>query len=456
MKDMSTNGERSIPSGWLRFGLSQRSDGLRWISSATFLLIVAVAAPQFYCQDSAAGGQNTADVSSPAETPSVPVMAGGDTSSTTRLSDGTQPRMRRTRRRLRMRGQKVELSDQEQRQLQIRVAPVARQSVRPQLSATGKVLAPLDRRAVVSYLYPARVAEVHFRLGDHVVRGQTLVILESEEIRNALAEYARLLADSKLTRINLDREKRLYDRGVGAYRNLAAAEAESVHSGLNLKAAQKKLVTLGFDRSRIKSLDGAETMDARIELRAPFSGTVVEMQAVPGGMIDQSNDLATIVDLCLLWIHADVYERDISRIKIGQPVRIRVPAYPGREFKGRVGYISELLNEETRTVTVRTEVDNRDQRLKPGMFAGILIQTGSAQRSVVVPEMALLDEEGQKIVFVKEGTAYAPRMVQTGARQGDQREIVNGLEPGEEIVTQGSFLLKSKLYGHLLEGAGAH
>jgi Cu(I)/Ag(I) efflux system membrane fusion protein len=155
-------------------------------------------------------------------------------------------------------------------------------------------------------------------------------------------------------------------------------------------------------------------------------------------------------------VDADLYEKDIAKIRDGQHVGASVPAYPGENFMGKICYISDVLNEETRTITVRTEMENRDYKLKPGMFADIHIYLNHATDVLVVPEEAILDDKDAKLVFVKGDNKFFLHIVETGAKENNYVEILKGLEEGDMVVTDGNFQLKSKMYEEILKKGQVH
>jgi cobalt-zinc-cadmium efflux system membrane fusion protein len=132
-------------------------------------------------------------------------------------------------------------------------------------------------------------------------------------------------------------------------------------------------------------------------------------------------------------------------VRLGQDAEVSVPAYPGEVFKGRISYISDILNEETRTISVRTEVGNPEAKLKPGMFADVTLDVAEEARALVVPQEAILDDAGESIVFVPAVGGFEPRVVKIGLRDNGWVQILEGLREGEEVVTAGGFQLKSKL-----------
>ena len=162
------------------------------------------------------------------------------------------------------------------------------------------------------------------------------------------------------------------------------------------------------------------------------------------------------MDPAVLCIDADIYEKDIAKIRNGQEVEVSVPAYPRETFRGKISYISDVLNEETRTITVRTEVENKSFKLKPGMFADIKIYLNNQEKALVLPEEAILEDKGDKIVFIKKEGTYYPQVVEVGAIEEGHVEILSGVQEGDEVVTVGNYQLKSKLYDEILKKAGIH
>ena len=189
---------------------------------------------------------------------------------------------------------------------------------------------------------------------------------------------------------------------------------------------------------------------------AGIPGRIVDNTMSLGTMVDQSTEIMTILDSRLVCVDANIYERDIAKIRKGQEVDVTVPAYPGLVFKGKIQYIGDILNPETRTITVRTEVENADFNLKAGMFASLRILLGHQAKALTVPQTAVLDDGDLKIVFVKKDAQFFPREITVGSKMDGLIEVLSGLAEGEEVVTTGSFQLKSKLYDEILKKAGVH
>ena len=358
--------------------------------------------------------------------------------------------------RLRAAAESLRLTEEEIKTVEIETEPVSFRPMISNLQATGKIQAHQFRKAIVSYPFPARIAQIHVRPGDWVNPGQPLVTLQSEAVGEAKAEYFKTLADYELAINNHEREKRLYDRGAGAGKNLQAAEAELKVADAARNAAEKKLHILGFTEEQVRAAETVHEINPLITLFAPIAGNIVENRAVIGGMVDQTTEILTILDPRLLCVDADIYERDISKVRLGQRVDVSVPAFPELTFKGTLKYVGDVLREETRTVTVRTEVENENRRLKPGMFASLNIVLEERSRALVVPAGAVLDDGAERIVFVRRGDEFLRRVVVTKAKVDGYLEIVSGVAEGEDVVTKGSFQLKSKLYDEVLKAAEIH
>ncbi len=350
----------------------------------------------------------------------------------------------------------IRLNERESAAVEFETAAVSYRTMSSGLQVTGKVFAHQMRKAIVSYPFPARIASIHVRPGDWVEPGRPLVTLQSEAVGEAKAEYFKALADLELARSNHERETRLFERGAGAGKNLQAAEAELKVAAAVLNAAEKKLHLLGFTEDMVRKAGETHEINPLITLFAPIAGTVIENILVVGAMVDQATEIMTLLDPRTLCVDADVYERDIAKVRKGQEVFVTVPAFPGLEFRGQVQYIGDVLKEETRTITVRTEVENREFQLKPGMFASLRIVLGEQSRALAVPATAVLDDGREKILFVKKDGAFHPRVVSLGARVDGYVEVVEGVAEGDQVVTSGGYQLKSKLYDEIVKAAGIH
>jgi len=350
----------------------------------------------------------------------------------------------------------IEFSEEEQSVIEIQTVKAEYMPLKSKLTAMGKVLEHPYRKAIVSYPFAARISQIHVRIGDWVKRGQKLITLQSEEVGNAKSDFYKAQADHELARVNYERQKRLFDRGVGAQKDYLSAESDFKIAEANLNATEKKLHVLGFNEEEVRAIADTHQINPIIVLYAPITGKITINNAVLGAMIDQETEILTIMDPTILCIDAEIYEKDIAKIKEKQKVEVGVPAYPGDKFYAEICFIGDVLNEDTRTITVRSEVNNSDFKLKPGMFADIRILLNHQSEALVLPEEAILDDGDNSIVFLKKAGKYYPQVVTLGAREDSHNEILSGIHEGDEIVTTGNYQLKSKLYDEILKKGQVH
>ena len=183
-------------------------------------------------------------------------------------------------------------------------------------------------------------------------------------------------------------------------------------------------------------------------ISAPFSGVVTKVDAAPGQVVDSEDQLFSVADLSRVWVQAEVYEKDLGRVQVGQRAIVRVETYPDEEFTGRVTYISDVLDPQTRTARVRCEVANPGTRLKVDMFATVHVPTKFNRIAVAIPQAAIQQVEESTVVFVRKSeTEFEARQVEVGNTVSGLVEIVSGLSEGEPVVIEGAFHLKSIIAG---------
>ena len=332
-----------------------------------------------------------------------------------------------------------------------------------EVTATGKVQAPEDRTAVIGPVNEGRIVKLYAGQGSRVRKGQRLAELESADIDQAEADYLKALADVenarrsaaaeiKLAQQTYDRTKALYEKTVVPGKNLqsaerdlevakATAESNIASTKAALVAARRHLLILGLTDPAIDALGTKAGLAATFALNSPIDGTVVERNATIGATVGPDANVFKIIDTSRVWVDANVFEKDLSRVRVGQGVKLSVTAFPGTTFSGRVIFINTVVDPDSRTVKVRTEVPNPDGRLKPEMFANIEIVTDVKGAAISIPQSAVLDDNGKNIVFVADGNTYTQRQVQLGIKNGDRVEIIDGLNSGDKVVTKGNYLL---------------
>jgi cobalt-zinc-cadmium efflux system membrane fusion protein len=327
----------------------------------------------------------------------------------------------------------------------LKIEEVSLKSLKSILQAPGKIQFNENKLAHVGSRVPGKIDEVIANLGDKVKEDDRLAVIDSTELGTAQSEYlkakANLLAEEK----SYQRAKKLLEGKAISLGEYQKREAEYLNVRAEFKAAEDRLHLLGLNEEEVKRIGSEHIIKSKVAVRAPFSGTVVERHATLGEVIEPATNLFTVADLSTLWAIADVPEKDIPQVKTGLPVEVRVSPYPDDVFKGIVTYIGDQIDPSTRTVRVRTEVDNSLGKLKPEMFATVFITTDFVADVLAIPGEAVQTDGNKKIVFVDKGNGgFEKREVSLGRQVDSFYQVLDGIKPGEKIVTKGSFLLKSE------------
>ena len=338
----------------------------------------------------------------------------------------------------------VTMTAEAQKQNGVVVAPAAKLRLSGVISATGKVEVNADRIAHVSPRIPGKIVTVTASLGDSVGAGQTLATLDSVELGEALSRYRQSKTKLALAQSNMERVKALVEKKIAARKDILQAETDYKTTQTELHTDEERLSLYGVSRSDLRGDDHNKPL---LPVRSPIGGVITEKHAIVGELADPSRSLYTVADLSSVWVMVDINEKDLARVHKGQAATVAVGAFPDLKLKGRITYIADLVNESTRTVKARIEVANPGRKLKPEMFATVeLSLPADAPPVVAIPEDALQDLDGNKVVFVTEKDAeFAARQVQAGRATGGMIEIVAGLKEGERYAVKGAFILKSEL-----------
>ncbi len=261
--------------------------------------------------------------------------------------------------------------------------------------------------------------------GQQIQKGQPLFTLYSPELLNTAQEYLLALKtrDQVQTSVIADARER----------------ADQL-----VASARQRLALWELPAEEIRALEEKRQAPELVTFRSPVAGVVVEKQALKGLHVMPGQSLYRVADLSVVWVEADLYERELSAVRVGAPATVTVDAYPGQRFTGRVIYVYPYLDEKTRTNRARFEFANHRGRLKPGMYATVELQ-GAGGTAFTVPTNAVLDSGQEQVVFVAQGEGmFEPRKVKVGRRAGDAIEILEGLKEGEQVATGATFFLDSE------------
>jgi cobalt-zinc-cadmium efflux system membrane fusion protein len=300
----------------------------------------------------------------------------------------------------------------------------------PQLRATGTVTPDISRNVPVISVATGRVVEIAARLGDTVKKGQLLLRVQSADVSSAFSDYQKALADEQLTRTQLERAQLLYDKGAFSLNDLQVAQDTDAKAKVDVKTAAEKLRVLGST-----NLDQPSGI---VEIRAPVSGVITDQQVTNAAGVAGlgAPNPFTISDLTYVWILCDVYENDLSSVRLGENADIRLNAYPDKNFSGVISNVGPVLDPNMRTAKVRLEVRNPGL-MRPGMFVTATFHGKTRERRAAVPATAILHLHDRDWVYVPTKDRKFRRTEVTGGGMlpGNMQEIVAGLAPGDQVVT---------------------
>ncbi len=300
--------------------------------------------------------------------------------------------------------------------LGVRTALVGEGALEVTVRASARVEADERAQVVVAPRFEGWIERLHVSaVGDKVRKGQALFTAYSPELQSA------------------GEELRIAER--------LARDSEGNDAVANESARRLAEAT----RGRLRNLQVADQTSSRQTFYAPANGIVLEKPAIQGARFAAGEALFRIADLSRVWVIADVYERDLARVRVGQPAHVTLDAFPGRRFDAKVAYRYPTLNAATRSVPVRLELDNRAGLLQPGMFAQVELDVGGSAPRTTVPASAVIDDGQRQLVLLAlaEGR-FQPRAVRLGERGGEVVEVLEGVKPGDRVVVSANFLIDSE------------
>ncbi len=306
----------------------------------------------------------------------------------------------------------------------IKVEPVQSKSVAVPLMLTGKVGFNERRVADITSRVSGRIEKVNVFTNDRVSQNTVLLQLYSQEFLAMQTEF--LQTSERWNRVQQSAEDK--------------ATAKAIY-----ESARRKLGLIGVDDEELREMESSRILKPFLMVRAPFSGTILESKVHQGAFVQMGTELFEFADLSTVWVLADIYEKDLPQVHAGMKAHVEVTAYPD-SFAGTISTIYSVLDEKTRTVKARVEVQNRGGKLKPEMFCNVMIQTQFGKETIKIPASALLGETEKHFVFIAvNDTTFEKRDIRTGVETRDFAEVLDGLLIGEKLVVKGGFFLKSEL-----------
>lgn len=338
------------------------------------------------------------------------------------------------------------------------VEPVVSKTFREELVTEGKIAIDEDRATSVFSPYSGRAIRLLAAPGDWVVAGQPLIVLEANETVQAQNDFivASTLANKAKSRVDLAEivERRL--RNLFEMKAVALRELQQVQADLTvaqndlqgaktvLEAARNRLRIVGKTDSEIEALQSDGTISSDMTLFAPLNGTVVQRKIGPGQYVSSgsSEPLFIVGDLSTIWLVAFIRESDAGKVKVGQPITFSVMAHPGRSFTAKVDYVAPSIDPNSRRRLVRATVPNPDGALAPEMFATVKISVSEESATAAIPREAIIYEDSSARVWVvNDDSSIKLRSVKLGYSDGRLVQILEGVEPGQKIISKGSLFV---------------
>ncbi len=340
------------------------------------------------------------------------------------------------------------------------------QSEPDQLQFPGKIVLPDNESWHVGVLSTGRIERVYANLGDFVHKGQVLARMHSHDVHEAKATYAmgvaekgRLQAAASLAQINYDRMQRLFVLRAASVEQVEQSRQELVNAKTALENGQIDVVRSKTHLEENLGIPADLPADANpataelIPIIAPASGYVLQKSATPGTTVGPATDIFVLGNTSHLWMLASVGQEQVSRLNVGQLASITLPGIPGEHFLGRITNLGQEFDPTTRRLQVRIDLDRAKEILRPEMLATAEISVGETHPLVLVAPDAIQQVNGQDVVFVRKAAdRFVLRPVRVGDTINGKVALLDGVHSGEEVVTQGSFLLKSQLLKTSMQG----
>lgn len=329
-----------------------------------------------------------------------------------------------------------------------KVAAVTQTELASVQEIAGRIEANERKVTRIGAVVTGRVTEVLAEAGDRVKSGQVLARVASPELTSAQLAYMRASATATLAERSVERARQLIAADVIGSAELQRRESEVQIARAELRAAGDQLKLMGLSGDALTRLRGQGSVAPAVAIAASSAGIVIERQVSQGQVAQPGDPLFTVADLSNVWVVGALPEQMARSVQVGQDVQVDVPALgltvEDPPITGKIIYVGDTVSTQTRTVAIRTQVDNKDLALKPQMLASMRIQ-GAVEKVLAIPAVAVVRENDKDHVYVKKAeNHYRLTPVDLGATSGGQRPVLKGLSEGAEIVVEGAFHLNNE------------
>ena len=333
----------------------------------------------------------------------------------------------------------------------LKIAAVGQASFAVQRSAVGNIDFNQNMLVQVFTPNPGRIIATHANVGDRVQKGQLLFTVDSPDLVQATSNLIQAAGVLALQNANLKRLTETLRGGGGAQKDVDQAKSDQQTAEGNLRAARNAARIFGKTEEVMDQIISERKADSVLIVRSPITGQVTQRTAAPGLYVQPGNAPApfTVADTSTMWMLANVVESDAPLFRVGQPIQVRVAAYPDRAFDGAITVVGAQIDPATRRLMVRSEIKDPDSLLRAGMFANFTISISAPTQATAVPNTAVVREgDGSMSVWVTTNRKrFVRRTVRIGLQQGGMTQILEGLRPGELVVTEGAVFVSNKALG---------
>lgn len=326
----------------------------------------------------------------------------------------------------------------------IETTVIAEDPVHTAAMFAGKVEYGEDDYSRVSSPVQGRVLGVKVRVGDRVQTGDVLLMIDSSDVAQAYAEFIKEDSELSYATRTYQLAQDLYETKALSLKDLKQAENALVKAQAEFRRAKEHLLSLRITEAEINKPTFEQQISSEYKLKSPMTGTVVERAVTPGQSVgaERGQVLLTIANLDTLQIVADVYERDLAAVRQGLTATVTTEAYPDETFPAVVDMIGDIVDLHTRTIKIRAIIKNDHRKLKPGMFVRLHVKIDHGRSVISVPREAVFVIDGKEYVLIMDDHGrYVKRAVKLSPASGDVVRVLEGLIPGERIVTKGAVLL---------------
>jgi cobalt-zinc-cadmium efflux system membrane fusion protein len=341
----------------------------------------------------------------------------------------------------------VELSDSQL--VSVKVEPAGERVFAIEKSAVGSIDFNQEMAVQVFTPYQGRIVGLFATVGDEVKKGQTLFTIDSPDLLQAESTLIAAAGVLEFTTRNLARLKQLYTTKAISQKDLEQAVSDQQTAEGNVRAGRDAVRLFGKSEAEINGIIAKRMADSILVVPSPISGRITARNAAPGLYVQPGNAPApfAVADVSTMWMLANVAETDSPDFKVGQEVKVRIMAFPSRVFDGKISTISSTVDPNTHRVWVRSEVADPQHELRAGMFATFVIRTADPVRAVAIPLDGVVREgDGTMTVWITaDRRRFTKRTVRIGLQQDGYRQILEGLQPGELVATEGALFLSNAL-----------